>query len=424
MRKDITQIGMTYQVMSSQGIEKLEEIAREYDEQQQYLLNQQEWTYDRYLKNSSYHHAEVCTPFQKSNLCSVWSVNHYLGLNRHPYVIQKAKDALEVYGTGSGTSAMSGGQCELHKALRERFADLFAKEDALLFPTGFTANSGVIPTLCRSRETLILIDRNCHASIVEGCRTAASDFLPFKHNSAKNLEEKLIKYSKKYTNILVVVESAYSMEGDIAPLQEIVMLKQKHKFLLYVDEAHTFGFYGKNGVGLCDELGVTGQVDFLMTTLSKSTASIGGVVAMSRAFATFLRCASNAYIFQAAIPPVDVAVVHACLDLMENDPSIARTLWEKTHDLRQKLISAGFDVGKSQSPIVPVYIRDSKILKEIGRELLENGIFTTAIEFPAVKASEVRFRFIVNRLHTQEEIDHLVCVLKQLGIRHGLIRKT
>lgn len=421
MRHDIPQIGMTYQILNQQGISDLTEIAKEYYAQQQHLTKLRQWSHDRYLKDSSDATAEICIPLShESKQCSVWSINHYLGLNRHPYVIQKAQEALAIYGTGCGTSAMSGGHSQLHKDLQNRFAKIFSKEEALLFPTGFTVNSGVISALCRGSETLILIDRDSHASIIAGCRAAGSQYLPFKHNSVEDLKNKLAKYAHKHTNILVVVESAYSMEGDIAPLKEIVALKKEYKFLLYVDEAHTFGFFGKHGAGLCNELGIADKVDFIMTTLSKATAGVGGIVATSKEFASLLRWAST-YTFQASIPPADVAVVDACLDLIENDESIIRSLWHKTHYLRQELTSLGFDLGQSKSPIVPVYIRDPKILKAMESELFEKGIFTIAVQYPAVKSSEGRFRFIVNNSHTIADLDHLVSVLCELGLKHGLI---
>jgi 7-keto-8-aminopelargonate synthetase-like enzyme len=318
MRKDIPQVGMTYHVLNREGIYNLKEIAREYYDQQNHLDDQNSWSHDRYLQNSSDARAEVSTPSKiGSTNCSVWSINHYLGLNRHPYVIAKAKEALDKYGTGCGTSAMSGGHSHLHKDLQKRFAKIFGKEECLLFSTGFTANAGTISALCKGSETMIMIDRDSHASIIEGCRASNSKYLPFKHNSVEDLERKLKQYSPKHVNILVVVESAYSMEGDIAPLMEIVALKEKYNFLLYVDEAHTFGFYGENGAGLCNELGIADKVDFIMTTLSKSTASIGGIIATSKEFASFLRW-SNAYLFQAAIPTADAVVVDTCLDLIQN----------------------------------------------------------------------------------------------------------
>ena len=421
MRKDIPQIGMTYQILNREGIYDLKEIAKEYHVQQEGLNDSNLWAHDRYLRKSSNARSEVLLPSDTSSKdCSVWSINHYLGLNRHPYVIKKAQDALEEYGTGCGTSAMSGGHCELHKDLQKRFANIFSKEECLLFSTGFTVNSGTISALCKGSETLIIIDRDSHASIIEGCKAADSKFLPFRHNDVADLEKKLKQYSGKYVNILVVVESAYSMEGDVAPLKDIVKLKKKYNFLLYVDEAHTFGFYGKNGAGLCNELGVADDVDFIMTTLSKSTASIGGILATSKEFASYLRWSSS-YLFQASIPPVDAAVVDACLDLIESDSTIIESLWDKTNYLRNKLIDFGFDVGHSSSPIVPVYVRDSEILKKMEKELFERGIFTIAIQYPVVKPSEVRFRFIVNNSHTVQDIDELAEILLEMGERYKIL---
>ena len=420
MRKNIPQIGMTYQALAKEGIYDLKAIAKEYYEQQNYLAEHNRWAHDRYLKYSSNTNAEVFTSTTNSKHCSVWSINHYLGLNRHPYVIAKAKEVIDVYGTGCGTSAMSGGHSEFHKALQKRFAKIFGKEECLLFSTGFTANSGTITALCKGSETLILIDRDSHASIVEGCRASGSKYLPFKHNSVRDLENKLKRYASKHVNVLVITESAYSMEGDIAPLKKIVRLKKKYNFLLYVDEAHSFGFYGKNGSGLCNELGITDQVDFIMTTLSKSTASMGGIIATSKEFASMLRWSSS-YTFQAAIPTADAAVVDACLDLIENDPGIITSLWQKTRYLRQKLIDLGFDVGHSSSPIIPVYVRDPTTLKEMEKDLFEKGIFTVAVQYPAVKPSQGRFRFIVNNSHTLKDIDGLVATLTKLGKKYDII---
>ena len=422
MRKDIPQIGMTYQILNRDGVFDIKEIAKEYYAQQSHLDEMEQWTHDRYLKQSSNARAMVRAPSAAEfKSCSIWSINHYLGLNRHPYVIAKAQQATAIYGTGCGTSAMSGGHSQLHKDLQKRFAQIFSKEECILFPTGFTANSGTIAALCRGSETLVIIDRDSHASIIDGCRASGSRFIPFKHNSIQDLEKKVKKFMGKHVNLLVVVESAYSMEGDVAPLKKIVDLKKKYGFLLYVDEAHTFGFYGENGRGLCNQLGIADDVDFIMTTLSKSTASMGGIIATSKEFASFLRW-SAAYLFQAAIPAADVAVADACLDLMSNHPEIIESLWDKTNYLRQKLLNLGFDIGKSESPIVPLFVRDSAVLKKMEKELYERGIFTIAIQYPVVKASEVRFRFIVNNSHTQRDIDDLVDTLCELGKQHGLIR--
>jgi len=412
---------MTYQVLNRDGVFNIREIAEEYFAQQSHLDKLGQWTHDRYLKESSHARALVRAPSaDKFKNCSIWSINHYLGLNRHPYVIEKAREATALYGTGCGTSAMSGGHSQLHKDLQKRFAKILSKEECILFPTGFTANTGTIAALCRGSETLIIIDRDSHASIIDGCKASGSRYIPFKHNSVQDLENKVKKFSGKHVNLLVIIESAYSMEGDIAPLQQIVALKKKYNFLLYVDEAHTFGFYGKNGSGLCNQLGVAEDVDFIMTTLSKSTASIGGIVGTSKEFASFLRWSSS-YTFQAAIPAADVAVADACLDLMSSQPAIIESLWQKTRYLRQSLLHLGFDIGNSQSPIVPLFVRDADILKKMEKELYQQGIFTIAIQYPAVKVSEVRFRFIVNNSHTLADVDHLIATLCDLGKKYGLI---
>ena len=417
-RDDIAQIGMTYGVLSREGVYDLKTIAKEYYDQQSELDKQKKWSHDRYLKHSSNAVGQVSSPNDSDfRDCSVWSINHYLGLNRHPYVISKAKEVLDKYGTGCGTSAMSGGHCQLHKDLQKRLAKIFSKEDALLFSTGFTANSGAISALCKGSETFILIDRESHASIIEGCKTSGSSFLPFKHNNLEDLEKKLKRYCGKYVNILVITESVYSMEGDIAPLKEIVALKKKYNFLLYVDEAHSFGFYGEKGAGVCNQLGIAQDVDFIMTTLSKSTASIGGVIATSKEFASFLRW-SNAYLFQAAIPPVDAAVVDACLDLISNDDNIIKSLWQKTKYLRDKLLELGFDVGESSSPIVPVYIRDMQTLKQVEKELFDSRIFVIAIYYPAVHKNAGRLRLIVNNSHEKKDLDDLIAALNKLGKKY------
>ena len=186
MRETIPKIGMTYQTLNREGVYDLKTIAREYREQQEHLINSKLWAHDRYLETSSNARARVVTPDSASfKDCSIWSINHYLGLNRHPYVINKAKEAIDLYGTGCGTSAMSGGHSLLHKNLQKRFGKIFGKEECLLFSTGFTVNSGTISALCRGKETLIIIDRDSHASIVQGCKAAQSKFIPFKHNSVQ-----------------------------------------------------------------------------------------------------------------------------------------------------------------------------------------------------------------------------------------------
>ncbi|SEI19694.1 glycine C-acetyltransferase [Rhizobium tibeticum] len=209
------------------------------------------------------------------------------------------------------------------------------------------------------------------------------------------------------------------MSGEESCLQAICDLKSRHDFLLFVDEAHSFGLHPERT--LCTKLGVTDQVDFVMTTLSKSTASIGGVVATSHAFKTFLQVEANAYLFQAAIPPADVAAIIAAMDVIEETPQLLESLWSKVSYMRGKLCDLGLDVGHGTSPIIPVFIRDSDTLLRMGQDMFDQGIFTTSVAYPVVKHSEVRFRFILNESHSYDQIDRTVDVLEKLGRRYGVI---
>ena len=346
----------------------------------------------------------------------IWSVNHYLGLNRHPKVIESSKKAIDIYGTGCGTSAISGGHNQLHKILEKRLSTLlFEKEDSLLFSIGYSANLGAIFALAKGKNNLILIDRASHASIIDGCK-----LLPFKHNSVEDLEKKLNRYGSKYDNVFVIVESIYSMSGEYSPLEEIVRLREKYKFLLYVDEAHAFGICGTDGAGRCQELGLSDSVDFIMTTFSKSTASLGGVVSAKKEFITLIQSQANAYMFQASLTPSDTATVLTALDVIRDENDIVEKLWENTKYFRLKLKILGFDIGIGESPIVPIYIGDVEILLAMGKDMLTQGVFSTSITYPAVHHSEVRFRFVVNASHTMAHIDKTLDVLESLGEKYGL----
>ena len=353
----------------------------------------------------------------------IWSVNHYLGLNRHPKVIESSKKAIDIYGTGCGTSAISGGHNQLHKILEKRLSTLFEKEDSLLFSTGYSANVGAISALAKGKNNLILIDRASHASIIDGCKLAGCKLLPFKHNSVEDLEKKLNRYGSKYDNVFVIVESIYSMSGEYAPLEEIVRLREKYKFLLYVDEAHSFGICGTDGAGRCQELGLSDSVDFIMTTLSKSTASLGGVVSAKKEFITLIQSQANAYMFQASLTPSDTATVLTALDVIRDENDIVEKLWENTKYFRLKLKILGFDIGIGESPIVPIYIGDVEILLAMGKDMLTQGVFSTSITYPAVHHSEVRFRFVVNASHTMAHIDKTLDVLESLGEKYGLLER-
>ena len=308
----------------------------------------------------------------------------------------------------------------IHKAVEHKIANLLGKERALLFPTGYTTNLGVISAL-PGKNDLLLFDREAHASMIDGVRLSGRKFASFQHNSVADLERKLKRYRDRYENIIVIVESAYSMSGDLAPLTEIVELKHRYHFHLYVDEAHTFGFYGDRGAGYCQQLGLTNEVDFIMSTLSKATASVGGFIACQEKYIPLLEWSANPFIFQACLPPGDAAAILASLDELAENPSLIATLHGKNAYMRQRLVTLGFDLGGSKSPIIPIFIEDAEQLLQFNKDLFEHGIFSVSVVYPAVKPKEGRIRLILNASHTYEQIDRTVEVLEHLGKQYGLI---
>ena len=378
--------------------------------------------YNRFIKTGSDSFSRIISPDDKLDQdCIIWCSNHYLGLNRHPEVIKYALKILEEYGTGCGTSAVSGGFSSVHKQLEKELAEMVKKPQSILYPTGFTTNVGAIGSLA-DKDDLILIDRDSHASIIDGILMSKADFRVFKHNDVDHLESMLRKTDlKKYNNVFVITESVFSMSGEEAPLPDYCRLKEKYGFYLYVDEAHAFGFYGKKSGGLCEELGCSDQIDFIMSTLSKATASIGGFVATEKYYCEYLRVNSNPYLFQASITPVDAAVNIASLKVIRSDKTILNKLWENTHKFRSELVANGFNVGESKSPIVPVYIPDEYKLSKLCKELFNNGIFTNWVSYPVVSKKKGRLRFVVTASHTKEQIEQTVEILKKLSKSIGVI---
>ena len=403
-----------------QGVHDLDQLSDRLHSQKIAQNQQGFYPYDRYCHKGPGSQAKIITEFSlESQDCIVWCTNHYLGLNRHPEVISKVQKAIGKFGTGCGTSAVSGGMNSLHKEIESRISAMLNKERTILFPTGYSTNLGALSALLTSKD-IAIFDHESHASIIDGIRLSGCRFASFKHNNIENLERQLQKFQGKYENTMVILESAYSMSGDLAPLKEIVALKKKYKFFLYVDEAHTFGIFGDQGSGYCRSLGLTDEVDFIMSTLSKSTASIGGFVATKAKFCTLIQHAASSYAFQACLPPADATAILTSLEVIRNQPELLTDLHQKNQYMRAKLANFGFDLGTSQSPIIPIYISDLEKLNKISTELYRQGIFSVAITPPAVKLTEGRLRFIVNASHTYDQIDLTVNVLKSLAKKYQL----
>lgn len=374
------------------------------------------YPYNRFLKHGSQAFSAIISPDEnKEQGCIVWCNNHYLGLNRNEEIVRYAKQVLDEYGTGCGTSAASGGFSAIHKLLESELIKFMGKESVILYPTGYTANTGAIGTLATPGD-LILVDHDSHASVIDGIKMSGAEFRVFKHLDMIDLEKILKKLDrKKYNNLFVLTESVFSMSGEEAPLGELCNLRQKYDFFLYVDEAHAFGFYGEKGSGLCEQFGQTQNVDFVMSTLSKATASIGGFIACDRQYGSYLRITSNPYLFQACLTPVDAAVNVAALKIIQMDESPRNRLWQSTRRFREMLIEKGFNVGGSRSPIVPIYIPDEEKLAFFCRELYLNGIFTNWISYPAVRKRTGRLRFIVTASHSDDQIDKTIETMERVG---------
>ena len=374
------------------------------------------YPYERFLEKGSNVSAHVKTPNTTNHEeCIIWTTNLYLGLNRHKKVLESIKKTSELYGSGSGTSAVCGGFSDSHKTLELNLSKFFNKEDTILYPTGFSANQGALSTLA-DKGDLILFDKDCHASIISGILLSGATFKSFHHCNPTDLEKKLIHArTKHYNNIFVVSESVFSLSGAEAPILEYCTLKKKIPFYLYIDEAHSFGVYGKHGRGYCDELGCLDQIDFLMSTLSKSAASIGGFISTKKEYCSLLRVSSNPFLFQATIPPINAASAVTALDIFESEPELKDHLWENTKKLRNGIQELGFDTGNSKSPIIPIYIKDDQKLADLCKLLFEKGVFTNWIAYPGVKKGQGRLRFVVSAAHSFEQIDKTVECLVEVG---------
>ncbi|KNF07693.1 putative pyridoxal phosphate-dependent acyltransferase [Gottschalkia purinilytica] len=420
MDKHLSSIGEVLAYLKSNNIINIEKRAKYI---QDFINKENRYTgyeYDRYLEYGASNLSNVITENSGNKKeCILWCVNHYLSLNRNKTIIEKACDVLRKFGTGCGTSASSCGMSSLHKEVEKKIAKLVGKEKAILFPTGFTANMAAISYLAGNND-LIIFDRECHSSIINGLKLSNAKWVSFKHNNVLDLESKIVKYKNSYDNIFVIVESAYSMSGDLAPLKEIVSLKKQYNFYLYVDEAHTFGIYGDKGQGYCYNEGVSEDVDFIMSTLSKSTASIGGFVATKEKYCSLLKW-SDPYVFQACMTPADASVVLSSIEEIERNTWMIKELHKKNKYMRELLKIKGFNLGNSQSPIIPIFIEDHKKLRMVVKDLYYEGIYSTPICYPAVKLREGRIRLILNISHTEENIKITVDVLEKICKRHKVI---
>lgn len=344
--------------------------------------------------------------------------NAYTGLTGDERVIEAGIRAMRKYGSGCAGSRFLNGTLDLHVQLEKELAEFVGKDEALCFSTGFTVNSGVIACLT-GREDYIICDDRDHASIVDGRRLSFSTSLKYKHNDMEDLERQLQKCNPDSVK-LIVVDGVFSMEGDLANLPEIIRLKHKYNATVMVDEAHGIGVFGRDGRGVCDYFGLTDEVDIIMGTFSKSLASIGGFVAADKCIINWLRHNARTYIFSASDTPAATAAAMEALHIIQSEPDRIKALWEVTNYALDRFRENGFEIGDTQSPIIPLYVRDTDKTFLVTKLAFEEGVFINPVIPPACAPQDTLVRFALMATHTKEQVDlaveKLVKVFRELEI--------
>ena len=337
--------------------------------------------------------------------------NAYTGLTGDERVIEAAHKALDKYGSGCAGSRFLNGTLDIHVQLEKELAEFEHKDDALCFATGFSVNAGVIAMVVGRGDYIICDDRD-HASIVDGRRLSFATQLHYKHNDMEDLERVLQKLPKEAIK-LIVVDGVFSMEGDLAKLPEIVELKHKYNCSLMVDEAHGLGVFGKQGRGVCDHFGLTDEVDLIMGTFSKSLASIGGFIAGDADTINFLRHSCRTYIFSASDTPAATAAALEALHILQEEPSRLEHLWDVTNYALKRFKEEGFEIGDTESPIIPLYVRDIEKTFMVTNLAFDNGVFINPVIPPACAPQDTLVRFALMASHTQEQVERGVQILKK-----------
>jgi len=345
--------------------------------------------------------------------------NNYLGLTNHPRVKLAAIEAIEKYGSGCTGSRFLNGTLDIHEELERRLAKFMKKEAALVFSTGFQTNLGTVSSLVNKGDYMIT-DRSDHASIVDGCRLSFGKIVKFKHNDMSDLERVLSNCDKE-SGKMIIVDGVFSMEGDIANLPEIVKLSKKYDARVMVDDAHAVGVLGENGRGTGEHFGLEDDVDLVMGTFSKSFASIGGFIAGKEEVIHYIKHFARSLIFSASMPPSAVATCLAALDIIETEPERRKRLWEITHRMQEEYKNMGFNIGATQTPIIPIYIGDDMKCFQFWKHLFDEGIFTNPIISPAVSPGFQLLRTSYTATHTSRQMERVLEVFEKVGEKMGVI---
>ena len=344
---------------------------------------------------------------EKVLLCS----NNYLNLASDQRVCQAARDALEAFGFGAAASRLVSGTMSPHVKLEHEFATFLGKEAALYFPSGWTANQALLTTLPQKGD-LVLIDRLDHASIIDAVKTSEADFRTYRRGHIDKLKRYL--EDPAYTNRFIVTESIFSMDGDAANLVELAALKKQYNAILIVDEAHALGCFGANGAGLCEEAGILRDVDIIVAPLGKAIAATGGIVAGPRTVIDYLINKARPFIYTTAPSPVITAAASKSLEIIQSEPQRRQQLQSNAEYVRNELLEMGLDIGQSMSQIIPVILGESEKAVAVSKRLYEAGFFVSAIRPPTVPPGTARLRISLQSYHTQQQLNDLCQLLKQI----------
>ncbi|ABR49756.1 pyridoxal phosphate-dependent acyltransferase, putative [Alkaliphilus metalliredigens QYMF] len=348
------------------------------------------------------------------------SSNNYLGFANHPQIKKAAIDAVEKYGVGAGAVRTIVGNMDIHEELERVLAEFKREEAVMVFQSGFNCNAGTIQAVTEKGD-LIISDQLNHASIIDGARLSRADKTVFKHADMDNLEQVLKENQDKYRNKLIITDGVFSMDGDIAPLPDIVELAEKYGAMTYVDDAHGSGVLGENGRGTVDHFGLHGRVDFTIGTLSKAIGVIGGYVAGSHTMKEWLSHRGRPLLFSTSLPPAAVGSIIEAVKLLMSTTEYTDRLWDNAKYFKEKISQLGFDIGHSGTPITPVIIGEEGKAMAFSKKLLENGVFVSGIIFPTVAKGTGRVRCMVTAGHTKEQLDRAVEVFKKVGQEMDLL---
>ena len=345
--------------------------------------------------------------------------NSYLGLTNHPALKEGAIKAVEKYGIGCAGSRFLNGTLDIHIELEDRLAKLVNKQSALVYATGFMVNSGVVSCIT-GREDYLLFDEYDHASIFEGKRLTFSKQLKYRHNDMDSLEKQLKKCDPDKVKV-IVTDGIFSMEGDMARLQDMIALSKKYNASIMVDEAHSLGVFGKNGAGICEHFNASENVDLIMGTFSKSLGTIGGFIAADESIINYLKHNSRTLIFSASITPASTGCVLAALDVMAAETWRKDALWANTYRALDGFKKAGFEVGPTESPIIPLFVRDNAKTFTLTRMLMDDGVFVNPVVSPAVPSEDSLIRYSLMATHTFEQVDESIQKITKAARILGII---